>query len=334
MTPPTDFLSCDWGTSSFRLRLVVGAERRIVHEVRSSVGIKSLLEQARAEGRATMEQRAPLLAGYLRQQVEELLAAASTSASSYPLILSGMASSSVGWQELPYAAAPFPLDGSGARVAELDWDAPAGVAFTRLVSGVATAVDMMRGEETEILGLMAAPEMQRYRERCLLLLPGTHSKHVQVVGDEVIGWRTFMTGELFEVLGRHSLLQASVDLAATRTESWAPCARAAFRAGVEQARAEGLAGSLFHVRSRAVLAGASPAENAWFLSGLLLGAEVAEGLSRVEPWPVVLAATGRLSALYAEALSGWPGVSELLVVPPGRMERAVVDGHALLLRHG
>ena len=59
---------------------------------------------------------------------------------------------------------------------------------------------------------MSHPDLAALRKRSLLILPGTQSKHIQIENQSVIDFRTFMTGELFEVLGRHSILRASVDL--------------------------------------------------------------------------------------------------------------------------
>src|SRR5207247_10316291 len=134
------------------------------------------------------------------------------------------------------------------------WSKPEWVGATDLSSGVATARDMMRGEETEIIGLMSDAKLAGLRERSLLVLPGSHSKHVWIEDQSVIDFRTFMTGELFEVLGRQSLLRASVDAAGpTRSDSLSEPDRAAFQEGVSWAKAHGLAGGLFRVRTRAVL---------------------------------------------------------------------------------
>jgi len=141
-----------------------------------------------------------------------------------------MASSSVGWRELPYAKTPFPLDGSGVRSDELTWSKPEWLGPVHLISGVATACDMMRGEETEIIGLMSEASLASQRNRSLLILPGTHSKHVWIEDQSVVEFRTFMTGELFEVLGQQSLLKASVDAAVqVRSDSLSGPDRAAFQ---------------------------------------------------------------------------------------------------------
>ena len=295
-----DFLSCDWGTSSFRLRWVSGSGRNIVREIREAAGVKALYEEATRGGATNEANRATLFAGFLRAKLEALFTNEDRPTRPLPLVISGMASSSIGWRELPYAKMPFPLDGSALYSEELSWSKPDGVGPTYLISGIANEYEMMRGEETEILGLMSAPELASLRKRCLLVLPGTHSKHVWIENEQVVALQTFMTGELFEVLGRQSLLRASVDVnAAHGSELFGGAGRAAFKEGVLCARERGLAGGLFRVRTRAVLGRVPLPENTWFFSGLLIGAEL-DHIGR--NGRVVLAATGRLSELYALAL--------------------------------
>ncbi len=197
-----DFLSCDWGTTSFRLRRVAGPDRTVIREIREPAGVKSLYEEAMRSGAEIEAARANVFARFLNRKVEALLAAEKTPGHNLPLVISGMASSSVGWRELPYANTPFPLDGSGVRSEELAWSKPEWLGPAYLISGVATACDMMRGEETEIIGLMSEAGLAAHRKRSLLILPGTHSKHVWIEDQSVVEFRTFMTGELFEVLGQ------------------------------------------------------------------------------------------------------------------------------------
>src|SRR5688572_11108249 len=192
-----DFLSCDWGTTSFRLRWVSRSGHRVVREIREQAGVRTLYEEALQLGASTETDRAEVFARFLRGQLEQLLPPEGLPKVTLPLVISGMASSSVGWRELPYGSAPFSLDGRDLRADELKWDKPAWVGKTHLISGLAHQHDMMRGEETEIIGLMSDPGLGRAREGSLLILPGTHSKHVWIENQSVVDFRTFMTGELF-----------------------------------------------------------------------------------------------------------------------------------------
>jgi len=330
-----DFLSCDWGTTSFRLRWVCGAERNVVREIREPAGIRSLYDEAVRGGAKNEAERAEVFARFLRGKLEELLAHENPSPRPMPLVISGMASSSVGWRELPYARTPFPLDGSGLRSQELIWNGPGWLGPTYLFSGVATEYEMMRGEETEIVGLMAEPDLAALRKDCLLILPGTHSKHVWIENASVVDFRTFMTGELFEVMGRQSLLRASLDMtASTAGDSFSETDRAAFREGVLWAKERGLAGGIFRVRTRAVLGGRPLTENTRFFSGVLIGAEL-ESIGRgSETRPVILAATRGVAELYGLALKIITDPARKSVqLAPEQVERAAITAHALFLQN-
>jgi 2-dehydro-3-deoxygalactonokinase len=329
-----EFLSCDWGTTSFRLRWVRQPGETVVREVRELAGAKALYEQAMAEGAFTQEARGAVFSRFLREQVERLLENETFGNRPVPLVISGMASSSIGWRELPYAKAPFDLDGKGLRFEQLKWSAPAWVEPTYLLSGVATQHDIMRGEEMEIIGLMSEPSLAAARRECLLILPGTHSKHIWIRHESVIDFRTSMTGELFDVLGKQSLLRASVDVAAPEGVVRSEEQRTAFREGVLWAKERGLAGGLFRVRTRVVLDHRPLSDNTAFFSGLLVGSELRHLLGERAASPVLLGAAGHLSELYATALDTLLGQSKpWQLLPPDQVERATIAGHAIFLRN-
>jgi 2-dehydro-3-deoxygalactonokinase len=196
-----------------------------------------------------------------------------------------------------------------------------------MISGLTTGGDMMRGEESELLGLLSAEACDAARDGASVVLPGTHSKQVRVEGDAVTDFRTFMTGELFELLATRSLLGASLE--------WPPGTldEPAFRDGLDWAREVGLTRGLFRVRSRSVLDGALPASNTWFLAGLLIGSEVRELMA----WdgagsrPIVLAAAAKFAATYRIALEHAGGAGRVMVVPPDDLLRATLRTHRSVL---
>lgn len=241
---PCPFVSCDWGTSNFRLRTV---DSLPVREVRHDSGAAKL---AALGGDRAEAFRSTLLAG-----LNELGAPADS-----PVIISGMASSTIGWKELPYAPLPFALDGSTAVTQRIE-------NRIYLVSGLRGDTEMARGEETQAIGL-AAHLGSALPDEALLILPGTHSKHLIVNQGRIVALRTYMTGELFDLLTRHSVLRHT-------TEPGAAIDSTAFAEGVETARRQPLLGALFQTRTRQVLNGKSSAANASFLSGLLIGSELA-----------------------------------------------------------
>ncbi|HVR75329.1 MAG TPA: 2-dehydro-3-deoxygalactonokinase, partial [Planctomycetota bacterium] len=152
-----EFLSADWGTSSLRLRWVGLQPLRILGEIRGDAGAASVEARAAAAG----VDRAGVFAETLRSWIERLGSEAGERIApdgpdrllSLPVVVSGMASSSIGWRELPYATLPFPLDGRGLIAESLGLDDHA----VHILSGVRGDVDVMRGEETEILGLLSDP---------------------------------------------------------------------------------------------------------------------------------------------------------------------------------
>src|SRR5262245_5114638 len=262
------FVSCDWGTSTFRLRLVDGS---VAGEVRTDDGVAKLA--------ALPGDRAEAFRATLARGLEQLQAPASL-----PVVVSGMASSSIGWKELPYAKLPFSLDGRDAVWEKLD-------NRVYLISGLRSETEILRGEETETLGLVATLGREMAFES-VFVLPGTHSKHLDVNPGGIATFRTYMTGELFDVLSRQSVLRHSTDPAAAFD-------RAAFLEGVEESTRRPLSSTLFRVRTRQVIDRKSVPSNTSFLSGLLIGAELSS--LRGSDVPVVVAAGERLRTSYGAA---------------------------------
>jgi 2-dehydro-3-deoxygalactonokinase len=310
------FLSCDWGTSSFRIRWVADGE--IAREFHDESGCRSIHQEAIASG----ESPAVLYERFLGR----VLSKWPPSAKPLPLVISGMASSSIGWVELPYAKAPLKLDATDLRFQRVEWSKPAWVDGTFLISGLATENEIMRGEETEAIGLI---DEVNGDAPSLLILPGTHSKHLNIADGEIKGFSTYMTGELFDVLTRHSILKSTVDL----SEIDSPAVDA-FEAGIRQAISAGLGASLFQTRTRAILKGSPATQNASFLSGVLIGAELADSVRRFPDRKIVIAGAKRLRSLYARAMrlinvSPWHECEERAV------EMAVPTAHRLFLeQHG
>lgn len=311
---PAQFLSCDWGTSSFRLRLVSTVTNDTLAEVQAATGARELYERGQLSGTTRFGLFAEVASEHIRQ------IGLRHNLKGQPLIISGMASSTIGWKELPYASVPFALDGRGLIVEELQWEAPDGLGLTYIVSGVASRSDMMRGEECQIIGVMAQPEFERFRDGCLVILPGTHSKHIVIQDGRVESFQTFMTGELFDVLTNHSVLKATVD----RTAS-IPAHAAEFKAGMHCAREQGLAAALFLARTRVVLEKATAARNTAFLSGVLVGAEL-QNLDRDPTMPLIVAANEQLTAIYSMAIP-----KERNAVFVKSIDRATVTAHRLIL---
>jgi len=221
-----------------------------------------------------------------------------------PSLASGMIGSAQGWIEAPYADLPADLETVARALAVVP-----GVGL-RVVAGLAQrgeAPDVMRGEETQLLGAMA--EVPALAEQAVVVLPGTHSKWARVARGRIEGFTTYMTGELYAVLARHSILGRLAD-----ATSAADASGGAFVRGVRHARdaRASLASLVFSARS-AVLVGDLPAgASLAYLSGVLIGDEVRAGLAAGER-PRALVGEGALCARYAAALGEF-GVEDVAIL--------------------
>ncbi|AJP72495.1 2-dehydro-3-deoxygalactonokinase [Sphingomonas hengshuiensis] len=257
----------DWGTSNLRLYRI---EKGVVVERATGPGIGNLGAPPEQVLRATL---APW------RETGEPSA----------IRLCGMVGSRNGWVEIPYADCPADAAAWRRGAVHLALDAipvtiGAGLACTR-ASG---AADVMRGEETQIFGAMAiAPALAHGRH--LVALPGTHSKWAQVEDGRVTGFQTFLTGELFALLRDHSTLtRASAEDGADTDEA------TGFATGLARIDAGGhLLGALFEARAAQLRSGVGGAWARGFLSGLVIGAEIAE---------IAPAATGEIALIGDPAL--------------------------------
>ena len=313
------FLGCDWGTTSFRLRLISRDTRLVLAEQAEPAGVRHFAA-------LPPDERAERMATYLAERIARWTEVGPE----VPFVVTGMASSTVGWQELPYAETPFQLDGGNAVVGSLAL--PTGDGRRRpglLVSGVRTADDIMRGEECALVGVHALDAtLLDAPTPVLCLMAGTHPKHAQVRAGRLDSFRTYLTGELFEVLAKDSILAASV----RRLEGDAEPIWDEFRAGVLCAKTLGLSAALFRVRTQQVLRGVGPEQNIWFLSGILLGDELNGVAQNHGNAPLCLIGEASRVKLYREALKI---LAPLRHAEAGReisLTGAIVAGQEQLLR--
>lgn len=204
-----------------------------------------------------------------------------------PLLLAGMVGSNRGWVETPYVPAPAGLDDLIAALKRPTED-------TVIVPGVSwldgREADVMRGEEVQLLGAVAAGLAPADGVICH---PGTHAKWVKMEAGAVGPFRSVMTGELFSMLSRHGILQDRLAGEVTINDG--------FRAGAGHGLAKcDLTAELFSVRARFLLGVRE--DSASFISGLLIGTDVRTGLERFGGGTVTLIGRSDLTALYAETL--------------------------------
>ncbi|MBM3441784.1 MAG: 2-dehydro-3-deoxygalactonokinase [Bacteroidetes bacterium] len=324
-----DFLlGCDWGTTTFRLTLCDAETLAVRAEVRSDEGVASTFRDWKESDPGGAVSRERYFRRRLGGHLARLSQSAGMSVEGIPLVVSGMASSSLGMQELPYANLPFSLDGGDAvsRYRVGDGDLPNDIL---LLSGVRGAADVMRGEETQVLGLMHLLAAKGIRpDRAKVLFPGTHCKHIHLEGEAIVSFQTFMTGEVFGILRQHSILADSVDAAPLTGHS--PDAVDAFREGVQTSLESPFLHALFSVRTNQLFDRFDRHLNAYYLSGLLIGSEL-QSLSEGDDAPIILCSSSHLHDVYRFGLEALGLLSRTSVLSGGMTERATLAGQALLL---
>ncbi len=207
------------------------------------------------------------------------------------VVACGMVGAKQGWTEAPYRKVPCtPTAGGLVRAPARD-----GRLEVHLVPGIRqdSPADVMRGEETQIAGFLA----QNPGYDGILCLPGTHTKWVHISAGEIVSFRTMMTGELFALLSRQSVLRHSTGGDGFDEEAFAEAASDTL------SRPETLAARAFSIRASDVLHGTSPDKGRARLSGLLIGAELAAARPYWLGQPVTLIGAPGLARIYARALT-------------------------------
>ena len=291
-------IGLDWGSS--RLRAYRLSRAGAVLEARASDGGASRLAVGAAPG-----DRAALFERHLRELIADWLVPGR------PMIACGMVGSAHGWREAAYVSCPVEIDElhrhlmpvRGGEGLEL-WIVP-GASYRP--TGIAP--DVMRGEETQVVGVLA--QDAAWAAGASIVLPGTHSKWVRIVDGKLVSFATRMTGELFDLLRSHSVLSRSL-VDSTELD------RDEFERGIAAARdAPGgdLSHLLFGVRTLHLFGERTPIALTDYLSGLLIGHELASGLAQAPvELPLVLVGDERLCRRYQIGLETFGrSVSAILV---------------------
>jgi 2-dehydro-3-deoxygalactonokinase len=267
-------IGLDWGTTSLRAYLI---------DVAGSV----MAERAEPWGIMRLGDR-----DFSRARSE--ITTQWAHAGELPVIACGMVGSALGWVEVPYCTAP-------AGALEIG-TALVGVPGTNvhIVPGVSqyANADVMRGEETQIIGALSLHDELERDSR--VVCPGTHSKWVTLRNGRIDSFTTYMTGELYAVLTAHSILGRLARNAVTLTRD---VADDAFRIGVRTARDSDRdsAALLFSARARVLLGEVRPEASLDYLSGVLIGGEVRDGLNTGAP-PAALIGDAALCVRYVDTL--------------------------------
>ncbi len=310
------FLSCDWGTSSFRLRLIDAATKTVLAETLTQQGISATYDAWKAQQRTD---RLSFYSNYINEQIQQLCQQTGKSLNNVPLIIAGMASSAIGMKELPYKKIPFVIHPQN-LLTDIIAGSPSFPHKTILVSGACSSADVMRGEETILAGCAINSSFNKQ----LFILPGTHSKHILVENKMLAEIKTYMTGELFQLLSTKSILSNSVEQENTNTK-----ANDIFLKGVSDATASSFLNNIFHVRINTLFNTMDKKENYYYLSGLLIGEELKQVLNEnVEL--VTIVSSGNLLQLYHAALSALNKNFTLLTEDA---DKALINAQTVLFNH-
>ncbi|WP_375258432.1 2-dehydro-3-deoxygalactonokinase [Citreimonas sp.] len=300
----TAWVAADWGSTNLRLWLL-GETGEVIRAISDPRGAAEL---SGAGFEATLrELLAPVLAVKRSGPLE--------------VIACGMLGARQGWAEAAYLRVPAPPVDMGRALVVPDTGADLRV---RILPGLRQddPPDVMRGEETQIGGLIAADPGYDG----IVCLPGTHSKWARVTDGAVQSFATCMTGELFALLSDRSVLRHSVGKGAWDDASFDAAAAETL------SRPERLTPALFGIRAGALLKNAGPAQGTARLSGLLIGAEIGAMRPVWSGLPVTVLGAKAISDSYARVLSV-AGASVTLVDAEGATLRGLGAAYRQMKGH-
>lgn len=304
-------ISVDWGTSSLKVSVVRPRPFRVLETINDiQLGVQAVHAKVIDECPAD---RLVHFTTVLKAALQRL----ETIEPGFPVLISGMASSSIGMLELPYQSLPISLNAPNLKPRHLtpanNW--PHSIyLFTGWRDGER---DIMRGEEAQVLGLTEKPV------RATVILPGTHSKHIKIQDATMVRFTTFMTGEFFELMSSHSILRHSIDV---QSGSMLDSTKA-FKEGVGVGAGQPLLASLFGIRPATLFGKRSPSHSADYLSGLLIGSEIATLLDG--SGGELILCGGSLTDCYQLALETLGMGKALRVIPQSDSEQATARMHAM-----
>lgn len=265
------WIAVDWGTTNLRLWLM-SSEGEVLSRINSEFGMATL---------APYQFESKLL-----ELIDDWLP---VDGNALPVIACGMVGAKQGWYEVPYRSVPCVTSPELNKIETFD-----SRISVSICSGLCQRIpaDVMRGEETQIAGLVFnQPDYQG-----VVCLPGTHSKWAEVCDGQVSSFQSFMTGELFGLLAKQSVLRFTVD-----TTQWQ---EDEFKQGIELAMADpaSITGRLFALRAQALVQPSEWSGAAARLSGYIIGLELAASRPYWEGRKVSIIAASSLAEHYRSAL--------------------------------
>lgn len=301
------YIVVDWGTSNFRAFLV-DRDRQILDRVSSNDGLLNISGQFQSVLEANI--------GHWLESKEDV-----------SILMSGMVGSRNGWVEVPYVSYPINTQNLLENLYQIKsinngrcWIVPG-------VSGksVSECFDVMRGEEVQFLGANELIAEKQLEAPDFICMPGTHNKWIEVNGADGGGFSTTMTGELFDILSKRSILSASVQVGLDWDEN-------KFSFGLDNSRrVGGLLHQLFTVRTLNIAGEHELQHGGSYLSGLLIGNEINSIIKKDKSTVAVIASEGMMSRyLYALKHFGFTayGIDSAEATIAGSVELVVAKEHS------
>jgi len=320
----TQLIALDWGTSSLRAYRL-GAAGQVL-ELRSLPwGVMKLPEIVLPENSGIEP-----LAGF-EFAFEEACGDWIRAAPQAPVIAAGMVGSRQGWLETPYLSVPIAVDQIGGTLSTVQ---TRGGQIVHIVPGLienSALPNVMRGEETQVIGALSTlgfsktpsrAEPQNEQDEILIGLPGSHSKWVQVrlkhreAQNYIEHFHTFMTGEVYEALCEHTILGRGMQAGDVKVDDHAAFDRGVLVAQTPAGRA-GVLSTIFSTRTLGLTGVLDGVDQREYLSGLLIGHEVAALQALLaeqehQPAHVMLVGDAALCARYTRALKAY-GIDQVEV---------------------
>jgi len=264
------FIIVDWGTSNFRA-VLMDKNYSVVDSISTNDGMLSL----------ERDEFHPFLIQILDKWILEN--------TNIKIYMSGMVGSMNGWLETKYLTCDVSLSDLSSNLVKI----PNIKEQIFIVPGVKIQkdglIDLMRGEEIQIFGAIKKLNLKD----AILILPGTHSKWVEVKDEKIVDFKTNMTGEVFSVMSTHTILAKSIKSKVFNEK--------AFDKGVELSlKNEGILSHMFQARSQANDIGEDGVYS--FLSAIVIGSEIKQMHSYFLPKSVIIVGTSVLNDLYKKVL--------------------------------
>ncbi|MNK20814.1 2-keto-3-deoxy-galactonokinase [compost metagenome] len=320
----TNRIYCDWGTTSLRIRIIKDNDFEEVHEIATSSGISTVYKEwSKIEEGKSEQDRIDFYLAFLQPHISPIVEKIVKDGTSPELVISGMGSSSIGIIELPYAELPFSIHGENVIARRISPTS----AFNYdvlLVSGVRGENEVMRGEETQLIGIVASNPPFKDKKDTIFIFPGTHAKHLYVNGNFATKIETYITGELFSILCNNGLLKEAVQQVKNivNEDDWL-----VFDEGIDCADTIGLLQSLFRIRTNHLLKKFTKQQNYIFLSGLLIGYELRSLITK-DFSRLVLCSEQNLFDYYKRAMMHLGLHSVTTFVDPETVKNATIRGQS------